>query len=184
MDRGLTLANIIPTSTDLGESMEGSSIDVTFTAQLETGETLVSINITSYEETPGVLVEENRLYGTYESVFGFGSDALKYRLGDEFKTASSWEELPTDSNTQLYLWKAPQNLQKTFTYEVTLIYDYQEQSESGGSGSNSRSSSDTTEPTDPPAPVRKTLVKNYTKTIVGNWSRWANKLRSYVYERP
>ncbi|BBC14768.1 hypothetical protein KMC23_gp260 [Escherichia phage T2] len=77
--------------------MEGSSIDVTFTAQLETGETLVSINITSYEETPGVLVEENRLYGTYESVFGFGNDALKYRLGDEFKTAASWEELPTDS---------------------------------------------------------------------------------------
>ncbi|AUV63286.1 hypothetical protein Sf25_gp5 [Shigella phage Sf25] len=67
-------------SADLGESMEGSSIDVTFTAQLETGETLVSINITSYEETPGVLVEENRLYGTYESVFGFGNDALKYRL--------------------------------------------------------------------------------------------------------
>lgn len=82
------------------------------------------------------------------------------------------------------MWKAPQNLQKTFTYEVTLIYDYQEQSESGGSGSNSRSSSDTTEPTDPPAPVRKTLVKNYTKTIVGNWSRWANKLRKYAYARP
>ena len=184
MDRGLTLANILPMSADLGESMEGSSIDVTFTAQLETGETLVSINITSYEETPGVLVEENRLYGTYESVFGFGNDALKYRLDNEFKTAASWEDLPTDSNTQLYLWNAPQNLQKTFTYEVTLIYDYQEQSESGGSGSNSRSSSDTTEPTNPPAPIRKTLVKNYTKTIVGNWSRWANKLREYAYARP
>ena len=66
--------------------MEGDSIDVTFTAQLETNETLVEINITEYEATPGVNVEGNHLYGVYESVFGFADDALKYRLDDEFKT--------------------------------------------------------------------------------------------------
>lgn len=175
------MANILPMSPDLGDDMEGASIDVFFTAQLETNETLVSINITNYEPTPGITVEDNHLFGTYESVFGFASDALKYRLNDEFKTAASWEELPTDESTQLYLWKAPQGLQKVFSYEVTVIYDFQEESESGGSGSNSRAGSDTTEP---PAPVRKTLTKVYTKTIVGNWSRWANKLREYVYARP
>ena len=177
MVRGLTLANILPMSMDLGDSMEGAPIDVTFTAQLETNETLVEINITEYEATPGVNVEGNHLYGVYESVFGFANDALKYRLNDEFKTAASWEDLPTDKSTQLYLWRAPASLRKVFSYTVTLTYDFQEES---SGGSNSRAGNETDPP---PAPVRKTMTKVYTKTIVGNWSRWADKLRSYVYTR-
>ena len=184
MVRGLTLANILPMSTDLGDSMEGAPIDVTFTAQLETNETLVEINITEYEATPGVNVEGNHLYGVYESVFGFANDALKYRLNDEFKTAASWEDLPTDKSTQLYLWRAPASLRKVFSYTVTLTYDFQEESSGGDTGSSGGSNSRAGNETDPPpAPVRKTMTKVYTKTIVGNWSRWADKLRSYVYTR-
>lgn len=164
--------------------MEGASIDVTFTAQLETNETLVEINITEYEATPGVNVEGNHLYGVYESVFGFADDALKYRLNDEFKTAASWEELPADKSTQLYLWRAPVSLQKVFSYTVTLTYDFQEESTGGDTGNSGGSNSRAGNETDPPpAPVRKTMTKVYTKTIVGNWSRWADKLRSYVYAR-
>lgn len=171
-------------STDLGDSMEGASIDVTFTAQLETNETLVEINITEYEATPGVNVEGNHLYGVYESVFGFADDALKYRLNDEFKTAASWEDLPADKSTQLYLWRAPASLQKVFSYTVTLTYDFQEESSGGDTGNSGGSNSRAGNETDPPpAPVRKTMTKVYTKTIVGNWSRWADKLRSYVYAR-
>lgn len=171
-------------STDLGDSMEGAPIDVTFTAQLETNETLVEINITEYEATPGVNVEGNHLYGVYESVFGFANDALKYRLNDEFKTAASWEDLPTDKSTQLYLWRAPASLRKVFSYTVTLTYDFQEESSGGDTGSSGGSNSRVGNETDPPpAPVRKTMTKVYTKTIVGNWSRWADKLRSYVYTR-
>lgn len=178
------MANILPMSTDLGDSMEGAPIDVTFTAQLETNETLVEINITEYEATPGVNVEGNHLYGVYESVFGFANDALKYRLNDEFKTAASWEDLPTDKSTQLYLWRAPASLRKVFSYTVTLTYDFQEESSGGDTGSSGGSNSRAGNETDPPpAPVRKTMTKVYTKTIVGNWSRWADKLRSYVYTR-
>lgn len=157
--------------------MEGASIDVLFTPQLETSETLVSINIIDYEPTQGITVDGNHLYGTYESVFSFSSDALKYRLNDDFKTASSWDDLPKDESTQLYLWRAPKNLRKVFSYTVEMIYNYQEESSSGGTRSDSG-----TEP--PPAPVQKTLTKVYTKTIVGNWSKWAHQLRNYVYVRP
>ena len=178
------MANILPMSTDLGDSMEGADIDIFFTAQLETNETLVEINITEYEATPGVNVEDNHLYGVYESVFGFANDALKYRLNDEFKTAASWEDLPTDKSTQLYLWRAPASLRKVFSYTVTLTYDFQEESSGGDTGSSGGSNSRAGNETDPPpAPVRKTMTKVYTKTIVGNWSRWADKLRSYVYTR-
>ncbi|UPW39247.1 hypothetical protein ESCO47_00008 [Escherichia phage vB_EcoM_ESCO47] len=157
--------------------MEGASIDVLFTPQLETSETLVSINITDYEPTQGITVDGNHLFGTYESVFSFSSDALNYRLGDDFETASSWDDLPSDESTQLYLWRAPQNLVKVFSYTVEMIYNYQEEGSTGGSGSGSDN-----EP--PPAPVQRKLVKVYTKTIVGNWSKWANQLRNYVYARP
>ncbi|EFW1905383.1 hypothetical protein F1Z50_23030, partial [Shigella sonnei] len=75
------------------------------------------------------------------------------------------------------LWRAPQNLRKVFSYTVEMIYNYQEESSSGGTRSDSG-----TEP--PPAPVQKTLTKVYTKTIVGNWSKWAQQLRNYVYARP
>lgn len=167
------MAEILPMSTDLSEDMEGSSIDVTFTAQLSTGETLVSINIIDYEATPGVNVENNHLYGTYESVFSFGSDSLKYRIGDEIKGAESWETLPPPEDADLFLWKAPGNLRKQFDYTVELIYNYQPPDESGGEGGSS---------TTPPV-IEKRLVKVYTKIIVGNWSKWANKLRSYVYVR-
>lgn len=171
------MAQILPLNTDLGEDMEGASIDVLFTPQLETSETLVSINIIDYEPTQGITVDGNHLYGTYESVFSFSSDALKYRLNDDFKTASSWDDLPKDESTQLYLWRAPKNLRKVFSYTVEMIYNYQEESSSGGTRSDSG-----TEP--PPAPVQKTLTKVYTKTIVGNWSKWAQQLRNYVYMRP
>lgn len=57
---------------------------------------LVFINIISYEEIFGVLVEENCLYGIYEFVFGFGNDVLKYCLGDEFKIVVLWEEFFID----------------------------------------------------------------------------------------
>lgn len=175
------MAQILPMSTDLSDDMEGSSIDVYFTAQLEQDETLVSINIISYDPTPGINVDGNHLYGTYESVFSFGGDALKYRIGDEFKSAGAWEDLPTDKSTQLYLWKAPDNLRRVFNYEVELIYDVQPPApEPPPGGSKAANEGGTL----PPEPVRKTLTKSYFKTIVGNWSKWAQQLRAYVYERP
>lgn len=163
--------------------MEGDSIDVTFTAQLETNETLVEINIINYEPTEGIIVDGAHLYGTYESVFSFGSDALKYREGDEFKTAGSWDALPDPTTVDLYLWKAPQALQKVFSYKVELTYLFTEESNSGGTGNGGSNSRAGAETDPPPQPVEKKLTKVYTKTVVGNWSKWANQLRAYVYAR-
>ena len=170
------MAEIIPMSTDLGEDMEGSSIDVTFTAQFLEGETLESINIISYEATPGINISGNHLYGTYRDVFALGNGALRYRtIQGQLLTANSWEELPAANNAQLYYFKAPQALTKTFNYVVELIYWYQAPSTGGETPED---------PTVTPPAVQKTLQKTYTKTIVGNWSKWAQQLRSYVWVRP
>ncbi|MGC8160176.1 hypothetical protein ACP3WZ_27005, partial [Salmonella enterica] len=70
------------------------SVNQTFTAQLEATDTLESINIIDFQPTPGITVSGANYNGVYESVFSFGGDALKYREGDEFKVAQSWESLP------------------------------------------------------------------------------------------
>ncbi|QYN80602.1 hypothetical protein [Kosakonia phage Kc304] len=164
------MAQILPMNTTLEEDIEGSTIDVTFSAQFETGETLVSINIVDYQPTPGIIVDGARVHGTYQSVFSFSGDALKYREGDEIKSASAWEQLPNPNQADLFLWKAPSSLERTFTYTVELIYMYQAPSEPGGAEGGT---------TTPPA-VEKRLTKVYSKRIVGNWSKWAEQLRAYV----
>lgn len=166
------MTDILPINTNLGTLMEGSSINVTFTPQLLEGETLDSINIISYEPTPGIIVFENTLSGTYDSVFGFPNGSLLYRENDDFKSANSWEDLP-ESNADLYLWRAPQNLQKVFSYVVEMNYTYQPPDETGGGEGGS---------TTTPEPIKRVITKTYTNTIVGNWSRWAAKLRAYVYK--
>lgn len=165
------MAIILPMSTDLSEELEESSIDVTFTAQLQNDETLVAINIISYEATPGINVLGNRLYGTYQSVFNIGNDALRYRQGNDLKVAASWEQLPPPKTADLYLWRAPSSLEKTFRYTVELVYMWQGPA--------------TVDPTTgaevSPAPVERKLQKVYFQRVVGNWSKWANQLRAYVY---
>lgn len=166
------MADILPLSTNLNTLMEGGGVDVTFTPLFSEGESLVSINITEYEPTPGINVESNRLFGVYESVFTFPDGSLLYRENDDFKSARTWEDLPPPKTADLYLWRAPGNLQKTFSYKVEMIYKYQAPDEPGsGEGGGSVT----------PAPVERTLTKVYTQLIVGNWSRWANQLRNYVY---
>ena len=166
------MAEISPLSTELPELQEGASVNQTFTFIAGEGETLKSINITSYEPVEGITVSGNNYQGSYQSVFTFGGDALKYRIGDELKSASSWEDLPPPTEANLYLWRAPSSLQRTFSYTVTVLYSYQEESSSGGSGSSGGTT---------PPPVERTLTKTYTQLIYGDWSRWANMLRTYVY---
>lgn len=167
------MAQIFPISTDLGDIQEGCSVDVTFTVQLDSTDTLKSINIIDYQETPGISVNGARYSGTYESVFSFGTDALRYREGDELKVAASWEDLPPPNTADLYLWRAPSKLERTFTYTVECIYDYQPEESSGGSGESGGG-------TQPP-PIERKITKTYSQLVYGNWSRWANKLREYVY---
>lgn len=169
-----------PSNTDLGDLMEQEAVDIWFIAIPDNTETVTetvkTITITPSEFVDGIIIENNHLYGSYNNVFTLGPDSLKYRLNDEFSSASSWDQLPASKDTQLYLWKAPQSLSKTISYTVTVLYDEKTKSSGGGQ--------DNSKVTDPEETIiEKQLVKVYQQTVVGNWSVWANKLREYVLAR-
>lgn len=183
---------ITPVNTDLGELMEQQAVDIMFAAVPDNTETVTetikSFQVTPSETVQGIFIDDVpagvHLHGSYNNVFTLGADSLKYRLVDEFSSASSWDELPASHETQLYLWRAPSELRKTISYTVTVLYE--EKTESTGSdtgnsgGSNGRAGTET----EPPVVVEKEFSKVYTQTIVGNYSIWAQKLREYVYARP
>lgn len=164
------MADILPINTTLREVIEGEYVEQYFTAQLSTNETLKSINIIDYQPVSGISVSETHYKGNYNSVFTFGNDALKYREGDDLKSASAWEDLPSPKTADLYLWRAPRSLEKTFTYTVEIIYTVTEESSGGSSGGSSA-----------PIVTEHKKQKVYSQTVKGNWSRWGDQLRAYVY---
>lgn len=164
------MADILPINTTLPEVIEGEYVEQYFTAQLSTNETLKSINIIDYQPVSGISVSETYYKGNYNSVFTFGNDALKYREGDDLKSASAWEDLPSPKTADLYLWNAPRSLQKTFTYTVEIIYTVTEESSGGSSGGSTA-----------PIVTEHKKQKVYSQTVKGNWSRWGDQLRAYVY---
>lgn len=161
------MAQIIPINTTLEELIEGDFVDQYFTASLEADETLKSITITNYQPVTGITVAQNHYTGNYNSIFTFGANALLYREGNDLKSASAWEELPPPKEADLYLFRAPTALSKTFTYTVELIYTVTTPAVPGEPGSGSVE--------------EKKLTKVYSQTVKGNWSIWAKKLRDYVY---
>lgn len=163
------MADIIPVNTSLPQIQEGGAVSQSFSAQLATNETLVDLKITKYESTDGIIVGDTSFSGTYNSVFSFEADALKYRQGDELKTASSWDELPADSD--LYEWIAPRDLKRTFSYTVVMTYNITTETSVGESGGTSTTVQE------------QTITKTYTQLVYGNWSKWADKLRAHVYAR-
>lgn len=167
------MAAILPINTELSDVQEGASVNQTFTFQADEGETLQSINIIEYEPTDGIIVSGNNYQGSYKSVFTFGSGALSYRIGDEMKTASKWEDLPPPNEANLYLWRAPSKLERTFSYKVEVTYIYQAPPTEGGSGESGGTTT--------PPPETSTITKTYTQLVYGDWSKWAQQLRNYVY---
>lgn len=175
------MAGISPVSEDLQDAFEGSSIDVTFTPILTSDETLVSINIVDYEATQGVEVDDVRIHGTFESVFDLGQDSLMYRENDDIKSTDAWKKLPPAETVDLFLWRAPRNLVKRFNYVVEMVYIYtppppEPDPENPGGNNRAANEGGTT-------PIRMTLRKEYFKDIYGDYSRWAQQLRAYVYAR-
>lgn len=162
------MANITPANTTLPMIQEGGVVSQAFGAELASNESMVSLKIIKYEQTPGIIVGDTSYHGSYESVFNFGNNAIKYREGDELKSASSWLDVP--NHVDIYEWSAPTSLQRTFNYSVELVYDTTITVETGESGSSTTTS-------------RSTITKNYTQLVFGNWSKWADELRQRVYER-
>lgn len=163
------MADILPSSTTLPQIQEGGAVSQAFSASLAANETLVDLKITKYEDTDGIIVGDTSFSGVYNSVFSFDAGALKYRQNDELKTASSWDELPADAD--LYEWKAPRNLKRTFSYTVVMTYNITTETSTGESGGTTTTVQ------------KQTMTKTYTQLVYGNWNKWATKLRNYVYAR-
>ncbi|WDS61697.1 hypothetical protein [Cronobacter phage vB_Cdu_VP8] len=162
------MSDILPTNSRLDDVMELENADTTFTYTLtEEGAKFVSINITEYTPNTGIIVKGNRFYGAYKGVFSFGNDSLMYRKGAEPErhSAPDWESLPPPKEADLFLWRAPTNLRKTFTYTVQLKYTV---------------TSTPSEPGESPVTSEKVVNKTYSQDVVGNWSIWGEKLRAYV----
>lgn len=163
------MANILPLNTTLPQIQEGGAVSQSFSAQLDANETLVDLKITKYEETDGIIVGDTSFSGVYNSVFSFDAGALKYRQGDELKSVSSWDELPNDAD--LYEWRAPRNLKRTFSYTVVMTYNITTETSTGESGGTTTTVQ------------KQTMTKTYTQLVYGNWNKWASKLKDYVYAR-
>lgn len=163
------MAQILPINSILEELIENDYVNQEFSASLDSKEAIVSLTITNYQPVTGIQVFQTHYTGYYNSVFAIGSNSLKYRENDRFESADSWESLPNSKDVDLYLWKAPQELSRTFTYTVELIYTVTVPAVPGEPGSGSIE--------------EKKLTKVYSQTVKGNWSIWAEKLRSYVYSR-
>lgn len=159
------MADINPVSTTLPDAKEFVDITQTFTPNLLADESIVSISITKVSEAnKGISVNGATYSGQYQDVFIL-KNALKYRQGDELKTASSFNDLPP--GVDVYDFKAPSSARKDYTYEVTMVY-------------LKHPPAVTPPPPVPTPPVEMSMKKTFTQSLYGDWSIWANQLRTYL----
>lgn len=163
------MASILPLL--LEDVAEGSSVDVTFSAVLDSAtETLTSIEITEHRENVGITVNGARFSGTYRDSFDLGEGGLKYINNDAtLGSCSHFEDLPDPSEARLYEFIAPQTLQTGYAYTVTLKYVYE--AATGRTGG-----------TTPSVPEDRELVQTFTQQVFGTWDKWAQQMRDYVEE--
>lgn len=161
------MAQILPAGNQLPAIQEQIETSVTFTALLETGETLKSINIIDYRSNVGIVVSGATYSGNYRDSFSIGSGSLKVRNRKSglIESYDSWESLPPPQDADLFEWNAPSVLSTDYFYTVKMVYEY----------------APAVVPGEPPIkPVEKELIKTYTQTVHGNWNVWAIRLRNYV----
>lgn len=174
------MVEILPLNENLGEIVERNHFEVTFSVRYDqtdpsTKYETKSLTITKYDANTGVVVDEATISGEYRDSFSLGSDSLKYVNKDRtFGTAGGFDQLPDPTTADLYSFTAPDSLREVYSYQVTLVYTETVSSSSGGS--EKESGTETT----PPTVTEKTIIKNYTHTVLGSWDAWAEQLRDYV----
>lgn len=161
------MATILPVGTTLPTIFESTPVRVEFTAQLDSTDTLVSINIIEHRPNVGIAVQGAVFSGEYRDSFNLGKGSLKARLrsNGEVNVYDSWESLPPPQDADLFEFTAPSTLLTDYTYTVKLVYLYTPATEPG---------------LPPPTPVEKEVTQTYTQTVKGNWNVWAKQLRDYV----
>lgn len=161
------MAQILPAGTNLPAIQEMIPVRVQFTASLDTGETLKTLNIIDSRPNAGITVDRDTFFGEYKDSFQIGQGSIKVRMRStgEIKGFDSWDALPPPHEADVFEWNAPSVLTTDYTYTVKLVYMY---------------TAPVTPGLPPPTPVEKELVKVYNQTVHGNWNVWSNRLRSYV----
>ncbi|AGN30387.1 hypothetical protein VPFG_00390 [Vibrio phage nt-1] len=156
------MASILPLT--LATIAEGENVDVTFSAVLEVGETLVDINITDHRANTGITVTGARYHGQYQDSFDLGPSGLKYRdtRDNTYHTVGKFSDLPANpAHGHVYRFEAPSPLSTDYFYEVTVNYTYED-------------------PLVPGVIDELQIVQTFTQTVKGKWDNWATQLRNYI----
>tara|TARA_Y100001951_G_C11297599_1_gene276772 strand:- start:7339 stop:7803 length:465 start_codon:yes stop_codon:yes gene_type:complete len=150
---------ITPNDNDLGEIAQSEDFLISFNVDLDVGETIDSVEITSSEPTDSVIISESpnnaSISGNYGQQFNPEPNSLTYRdsITGEIQTVDDWDELPDRNEAELTSWDAPEEITKTIMY--TVVFNI--------SGTNNRQE-----------------TKEYIHTVYGDYSIWGNQLRNYV----
>lgn len=159
------MAEILPIQTTLSDQKEFQDFEVVFSAQLDSTETLVSLDIIEWTPNEGVQVSGSKIEGQYKSSAKYSIDVRMRKDGTNLEF-NSFDSLPDPSECDIFNFKAPSSITNDYTYKVKLVYD------------------ESTEPpvgsVEPPVVTRKELFKTYTQKAFGDYSIWANKLRDFV----
>ncbi|QAY01309.1 hypothetical protein ZPAH1_orf00294 [Aeromonas phage ZPAH1] len=141
-----------------------TQVDSTFSYTLTPSEQFVSFVVTPSEDLSpdGILLDGNRLHGHVNDYFDGKVDlVLRYRDRTtlQITQTNAFANLPEPSTCDLVAFDPPSELKRVVTYTQTLVYD------------------DITVPT---LPVRNTIQKVETMTIIGSFDGWVAKFRAYV----
>ncbi|QNJ55149.1 hypothetical protein vBValMR11Z_223 [Vibrio phage vB_ValM_R11Z] len=143
---------------------EAENVDVTFSAVMDEGETLVQISITDHRANAGINVSGARYYGQYQDSFDLGPSGLKYRdtRDNSYHEVSRFSDLPNNpEHGHVYRFEAPSVLSTDYTYTVTVDYEYED-------------------PLVPGVIEERQLVETFTQNVKGKWDTWAQQLRDYI----
>lgn len=159
------MADILPIDTNLEYAVEYTPVSQMFSPMLGESETLVSINITIWDNNDGIRVLGNSYAGEYANTFDISNQRLLYRLGDTFSNFESWEDISHPQTTDVYLWRAPTE-SRFYNYTVEMVYQVTSE---GGEGSEGSSTT-----------VTETLTKTYRQEVKPNWDSYSKKLRDQI----
>lgn len=160
------MAEILPLYETLDEIEEGLNFSVSFTASLNTTESVKAIKIISHNFPDTVKINDQTFSGKFINIFKLPTNSLKYRIGDQLKSVSSFEELPSKNLIDIYSFTPPGSMRKEFYCDVELTYTVTSESSTGDQSGASVDEFKT--------------IKRYTQPVYGNWSNFANILRTYL----
>lgn len=121
------------------------------------------VRIIPSEENKGVKVEPPKIYGAYKDPFYIAKDGIQYRLGDEFISTDNWDHVPDGKTVDIFYWRAPSPLIKTYKYLVEIDYTIDDEE-----GTSTKI---------------ETVTKSYYHDTYATWDKWQSILKQKITER-